>query len=60
MLVRRFDALCATLQETTTFAELDASVEPTARRSAIPKSNPARTVVRMVEQAVGTLLYDRA
>jgi hypothetical protein len=60
MLVRRFDALCATLKETTTFTELDAAVEPTARRAAIPKSNPARTAVRMVEQAVGTLLYDRA
>lgn len=60
LLVRRFDALCATLQGTTTFAELDASVEPTVRSSAIPKSNPARTAVRMVEQAVGTLLYDRA
>lgn len=59
LLLRRFDALCATLQATTTFNELDASVASPTRRS-VPKSNPARTAVRMVEQAVGTLLYDRA
>lgn len=60
LLLRRFDALCAMLQATATFADLDASVASAARRTAIPKSNPARTAVRIVEQAVGTLLYDRA
>lgn len=60
LLLKRFDAMCAALGTTTTFADLDTAVEETSRRAAIPKSNPARTAARMMEQAVGTLLYDRA
>jgi hypothetical protein len=60
ILLRRFDALCAAVKQTTTFAALAADKPPAATGAAVPKSNPARTAVRMVEQAVGALLYDRA
>jgi len=60
LLLKRFDAMCAGLGTTVTFAELDAAVAAASRKPAVPRSNPARTAVRMMEQAVGTLLYDRA
>jgi hypothetical protein len=65
LLLRRFDALCAHLRQarmhTIGFVELESVAQPAELPVAgIPKSNPARTAIRMVEQAMGTLLYDRA
>ncbi len=65
LLVRRFDELCAIMQDArapvVTFRDVDenALCSP-ARRSDALKSNPARTAARMAEQALGMLLYDRA
>lgn len=66
MLLRRFDELCAFLQSTgdiasVGFNDLDAAkiLEDVAKEPRLT-SNPVRTALRMLEQSVGTYLYDRS
>lgn len=67
ILVRRFDRLCALLQQrqasapTTSFASFDAARAIAAPGKPAPlRSATARTAMRMLEQTVGNLIYDAA
>ncbi len=66
MLVKRFDEICGLLESQkswltpTTFADLD-RLDMAPRAVSKPlMSNPVRTAWRMIEQSVGSYLYDRA
>lgn len=64
LLVKRFDAYCAFLQSqkrhiaSVGFRDLEPGLEAGASPPKLT-SNPVRTALRMIEQSVGTVLYDR-
>lgn len=67
LLLKRFDDYCALMQERSadlrpaTFRDLEPTALTAGSRAAKPlTSNPMRTALRMIEQSVGTYLYDRA
>jgi len=65
MLLRRFDRYCEALAArsskiaTADFAKLSTMPNGNAAHVKPLKSSPARTAWRMIEQSVGTILYDR-
>jgi hypothetical protein len=66
LLLKRFDDYCALMQEraadlkSVTFRDLALGDLAAASRPKALTSNPMRTALRMIEQSVGTYLYDRA
>jgi hypothetical protein len=65
LMLKRFDRFCALMQSlkgaarSATFSDLDVA-QPRNRGRSTLKSNVGRTVVRMLEQSAGTVLYDLA
>jgi hypothetical protein len=62
LLLKRFDECCALLQqrkvESANFASLDNLVPQVTKAFPTLTSNPMRTALRMIEQSVGTYIYD--